>query len=52
MVQYCRKCGKELEDDAEFCDGCGFNLNSHPTEDKRELTKKTKPSSQKDKMTL
>lgn len=29
MVQYCRKCGKELEDDAEFCDGCGFNLNEN-----------------------
>ena len=27
MVQYCRKCGKELDDDAEFCDSCGFNLN-------------------------
>ena len=31
MVQYCRKCGKELADDAEFCDGCGFNLNENPT---------------------
>ena len=30
MVQYCRKCGKELADDAEFCDGCGFNLNENP----------------------
>lgn len=29
MVQYCRKCGKELDDDAEFCDSCGFNLNSN-----------------------
>ena len=29
MVQYCRKCGKELEDDAEFCDGCGFKLNEN-----------------------
>lgn len=27
MVQYCRKCGKELDNDAEFCDSCGFNLN-------------------------
>ena len=49
MVQYCRKCGKELEDDAEFCDGCGFNLNNHPTEDKQELNKKIKQTSQKDK---
>lgn len=32
MVQYCRKCGKELEDDAEFCDGCGFQLNETPAE--------------------
>lgn len=23
MAQYCRKCGKELDDDAEFCDECG-----------------------------
>ena len=30
MVQYCRKCGTELEDDAEFCDNCGFNLNGTP----------------------
>lgn len=29
MTQYCRKCGKELEDDAEFCDSCGFNLNGN-----------------------
>lgn len=27
MVQYCRKCGKELSDDAEFCDKCGYQLN-------------------------
>lgn len=32
MVQYCRKCGKELDDDAEFCDGCGFQLNETPAE--------------------
>lgn len=30
MVQYCRKCGKELADDAEFCDGCGFQLDENP----------------------
>ena len=30
MVQYCRKCGKELADDAEFCEGCGFQLNENP----------------------
>lgn len=30
MVQYCRKCGKELADDAEFCDECGFQLNENP----------------------
>ena len=29
MVQYCRKCGKELDDNAEFCDECGFNLNEN-----------------------
>ena len=30
MVQYCRKCGKELADDAEFCEDCGFQLNENP----------------------
>lgn len=50
MVQYCRKCGKELSDDAEFCDGCGFqldeNLNSNTqvvkqdSENKNEFVKK------------
>ena len=30
MVQYCRKCGKELDDNAEFCDECGFQLNETP----------------------
>ena len=33
MVQYCRKCGKELDDDAEFCDGCGFQLNENPNKE-------------------
>lgn len=32
MVQYCRKCGHELEDDAEFCDSCGFRLTNDPTQ--------------------
>ena len=36
MVQYCRKCGKELEDDAEFCDKCGFSLNDDPTKNSGE----------------
>ncbi|WP_296881321.1 zinc-ribbon domain-containing protein [uncultured Methanobrevibacter sp.] len=40
MVQYCRKCGKELDDDAEFCDSCGFDLNTNPTneENKSEIS--------------
>jgi len=33
MVQFCRKCGHELDDDAEFCDSCGFNLNNDPTQE-------------------
>ena len=41
MVQYCRKCGSELEDDAEFCDSCGFKLNDDPT--KKENESQTKP---------
>lgn len=39
MVQYCRKCGQELDDDAEFCDSCGFDLNSNPTEEKQKVIK-------------
>lgn len=35
MVQYCRKCGKELDDDAEFCDDCGFALNENPKTEKQ-----------------
>ena len=35
MVQYCRKCGTELDDDAEFCDNCGFNLNENLNESKQ-----------------
>lgn len=31
MVQYCRKCGQELDDDAEFCVYCGHKLNETPT---------------------
>lgn len=42
MVQYCRKCGKELEDDAEFCDSCGFNLNDNPTKEETESEPKPK----------
>lgn len=33
MVQYCRKCGQELDDDAEFCESCGFELKNNPTND-------------------
>ena len=33
MVQYCRKCGQELDDDAEFCESCGFELKNDPTND-------------------
>lgn len=32
MVQYCQNCGKELEDDVEFCDDCGFQLNETQTD--------------------
>lgn len=33
MVQYCRKCGAKLDDDAEICDKCGFILNDDPFKD-------------------
>lgn len=39
MVQYCRKCGHELDDDAEFCDSCGFNLNDRPTKEETKVVK-------------
>ena len=35
MVQYCRKCGKELDDKAEFCDECGFRLDENPNNNKQ-----------------
>ena len=34
MVQYCRKCGKELSDDSEFCENCGFQLDENPKNNK------------------
>ena len=39
MVQYCRKCGHELDDDAEFCASCGFNLNDRPTKEETKVVK-------------
>jgi len=39
MVQYCRKCGSELEDDAEFCESCGFKLNDNPIKEKENIVK-------------
>ena len=41
MVQYCRKCGKELDDDADFCDDCGFNLNESPVQNKKSVPETT-----------
>lgn len=35
MVQYCRKCGTELDDDTEFCTECGDDLNESPTKSKK-----------------
>lgn len=53
MVQYCRKCGKELDDDAEFCDSCGFNLNSNLNDNQSKETKTTNiPMVQNDKKEL
>jgi len=34
---YCRRCGKELSNEARFCPNCGYNLN-----EKKEITEKTK----------
>ncbi|WP_298521969.1 zinc-ribbon domain-containing protein [uncultured Methanobrevibacter sp.] len=48
MVQYCRKCGQELDDDAEFCDSCGFNLNTDPTQESNVVkTSESKPTEAK-----
>lgn len=38
MVQYCRKCGAELDDDSKFCEKCGFSLDDDPTKEKTENT--------------
>jgi RNA polymerase subunit RPABC4/transcription elongation factor Spt4 len=32
-MQYCRKCGKELEDDARFCQQCGTGVRGTQWED-------------------
>lgn len=37
MVKRCRKCGRELEDGAEFCKSCGFQVKNDPAS-------KTKPA--------
>lgn len=42
MVQYCRKCGKELDDKDEFCDACGFNLNENPTDENQKTAAEVK----------
>lgn len=42
MVQYCRKCGKELDDDAEFCDVCGFELDGNPKDKKQDIPSESK----------
>jgi hypothetical protein len=33
IMQYCRKCGKELEDDARFCQQCGTSVRGTHWED-------------------
>lgn len=36
MVQYCRKCGAEIDDDSKFCEKCGFSVGDDPTKEKTE----------------
>lgn len=36
MSKFCRKCGKELADDASFCDGCGKKVGMQPKTVSRE----------------
>ena len=31
---YCRKCGKELDDEAKFCSNCGLEINKSSREQK------------------
>lgn len=52
MVQYCRKCGKELSDDSEFCDGCGFKLNENPNAEQAEKQTENNKSEFKNKVPL
>lgn len=35
-MKYCTKCGKELSDNAKFCDGCGNAINSTTTQEKQQ----------------
>lgn len=52
MVQYCRKCGKELSDDSEFCDSCGFKLNENPNAEQAEKQTENNKSEFKNKVPL
>ncbi len=39
MVNFCPKCGEYLDQDAEFCDKCGFNLKERKEKEKEEVKK-------------
>ena len=42
MVQYCRKCGKQLDDNVKFCDACGFELDGELPKENRSVPIQTK----------
>ena len=43
MVQYCRKCGKQLDDNVKFCDACGFELDGELPKEIDQFQFKQKP---------
>lgn len=41
MVQYCRKCGKQLDDNVKFCDAWGFELDGELPKENRSVPVQT-----------
>ena len=42
MVQYCRKCGKQLDDNVKFYDAYGFELDGEIPKENRSVPVQTK----------
>ncbi len=43
-MKYCSKCGKEINEDAVFCEYCGYKLNEVKEDDENEIDPNDAPS--------